>query len=689
MSDARNLPEEIQPKNTDQTQDNTKVDDNASAVKAEKTALSGFQRETTESNSDPEVQKTLLATARLPYQLGEKQTDAELRAELPEFKSMKDLVEKTQQLLCTRCAAFDFSGQIRQVVDQLQQRQMGATGDNQVAATQTPPVEVARSVSVTPGAPGTGGRPAEFMGDAAPTAPPPVGEEDIGAPMPGGGDDGLPAQAFDAPQAREAGGPVRDAAHERPNGRDIDPGKDNPAAVQQRYHQELERMVREGKLSQRDAASMERDFNTYMRNMEGKYSAEDMSRICSSMNRIMDSNRMSDMSKLNACVDLASKGDNARDSNGQGAHNTCAPTSLSRILQQKDFAAYSEQIASVAETGSAWVGDKNHRQRVTIDNLNFAPDRESGAPWSADRARNGQRGMAGQLDNALYGQYMADLKGENDRCRYTYLAAHADRVGVKPDQSQSNEALIRENRDGTRTFVAACPPATLDIVAKANNRTGGGGLYVHESMANQFAMTTGRLPEGMISFRDAADLRRQLSERQPQNTEFQIATNGTMVAGMQGHGLHAQTVRMENGQLVFGNNWTREHNHRVYHDNFVNAVTDSTKWGDYRYQVGPDGQRRERDWKNEFMDDERNKSPQDRNENDARKQLEEQQKKLEEQKKKEEDQKKQEELQKKLDKMNQYQAARAQWLSNLTAAQAGKDLAKVEKLLATEPRLLD
>jgi hypothetical protein len=218
----------------------------------------------------------------------------------------------------------------------------------------------------------------------------------------------------------------------------------------------------------------------------------------------------------------------------------------------------------------------------------------------------GHRDYLGQLDNALLGNEMAKYQGQKDGKDYAYVTANAGRAGADVGQGSGNGALMERKPDGTLRQSydggqpVTSPPSTLDNVAQVNHANGGGGLMIQENLAAQFRRPDGSYPPGMNVFKDANDLRQQLAQHPGQ--EMQIATNGVIVAGMQGHGLHAQSVKLnDKGQLEFGNNWTDKDNHRVYDDSFVNTFTNPNNWNNYRPQhTMPDGHGNDvPDWRKE------------------------------------------------------------------------------------------
>lgn len=421
-------------------------------------------------------------------------------------------------------------------------------------------------------------------------------------------------------QFKETGKPgEKGSEHNKPgdnNVRDIDKDKDNPEAVSKRYNDMVDGLK---DLKPEVAARMKSEFADNMAKMQEKFKGgDDMAHISRSMNLMMDKNNhlQDDYNRVNAVSGLAARGAEPQDANRQGANPTCALTSESRIEQQRDFVKYADQMGSVAAKGGAWRGGADGKDPVWVDvdakgtnHANFKVDGESARMYSKQfHQTEGHRDYLGQLDNALVGGEMAKYASQRDGKDYVYVAANAQKVDgsdalLKGQAAGGNTLMVRDksgelkqSRDGNNNAENA-PPSTLDMVAKVNAANGGGGLLVQQNLAEKYRdPSTGKLPEGMVAFKDAADLRAQLKDNP--NKEFQIATNGVIVDGREGHGLHAQTVKLnKEGNLEFGNNWDDKANHKVYNDDFVNKFTNPNNWDNYKPQyTTPDGQP---DWKKE------------------------------------------------------------------------------------------
>lgn len=152
-------------------------------------------------------------------------------------------------------------------------------------------------------------------------------------------------------------------------------------------------------------------------------------------------------------------------------------------------------------------------------------------------------------------------------------------------ESRTGEGVF-EMREGQLTLVQPTPMTDFVDVGLANHELGGGGLFVNQAVAAKYNMLGS---PGILTFTDAADLRKQLSKSRPVGLEYQIATNGARVMGLPEHGSHAQTVSLDKGgQIVFGNNWGPEFNNKYYSDSFINDVTSrfsSTTFGMWTAQV--------------------------------------------------------------------------------------------------------
>jgi hypothetical protein len=321
---------------------------------------------------------------------------------------------------------------------------------------------------------------------------------------------------------------------------------------------------------------MKEQFGKDMSKMQDRLKAEgkgdDMSHVMRAMNLMMDStNRLgNDSNRVNAVAGLAARGADPREANRQGENPTCAATSQARIEQQRDFAKYADQMGSIATRGGAWRAGQNGEKPLWVDidqagtnHANLKADRESSQMYNpTTHQTGGHRDYLGQLQDALIGGEMAHYAGQKDGKDYVYVTANGARAGAELNQGTCGGALMIRGMDGKLSHnpeSGASPPAKPEIVAQMNHANGGGGLFMNEQLANKFRREDGSLPPGMNSFKDAADLRKQLKELEAaghKGDEYQILTNGRALSGKDGHDYHAQSVSLnDKGQLVMGNNW--------------------------------------------------------------------------------------------------------------------------------------
>ena len=355
--------------------------------------------------------------------------------------------------------------------------------------------------------------------------------------------------------------------------REINKDTDNPQAVTQRFDQ----MVSKLGLPPAEAARMKGEFDTNMEQLQKRQNSDTVEHSMRAMNLMMDKGNylQTDANRVNAVEGLAARGAAPQEANRQGAHPTCALESESRVDQQRNFLAYADRMGSAAANGGAWMGGADGSKPMWVDinakgtnGANFIPDAESSQMYSKDfHQTQGNRDYLGQLDNALVGGEMAKFASAKSGKDLVYVAANSQRVdGADMSQAATGGALmeragsgLQQLRDGDGKPMET-PPSTLDMVAKVNHANGGGGVFIQENLAAQFRKGDGSYPEGMNVFHDSADLKHQLEGKSGQ--EFQIITNGTLVAGRQGHALHVQEISLnKSGNLEMGNNWDDKSNH--------------------------------------------------------------------------------------------------------------------------------
>ncbi len=387
--------------------------------------------------------------------------------------------------------------------------------------------------------------------------------------------------------------------------REVNPATDNPKAVAERY----DKMVDGLNLKPSESARLKKEFTDNMAKMQERFKGQDLSEVMRSANLMMDKDNhlLNDRNRVNDVSGLVARGADPEKANRQGANPTCALTSESRVAQERDFKEWANAMGSAAAKGGAWMGGKNGTEPTWVDvdakgtnHANFTADNESSWMYSKDiHQTQGHRDYTGQISDALYGGQISQMAGKRDGKDYVYVSANSQMVDGAANRGQDNagntmmerakDGTLRQSMDGKQP--ADAPPTTPDMVAKMNHANGTGGIFVQANMADKYRDKDGKLPDGMNSFTDAADLRKQLKDHPGQ--EFQILTNGVMVAGKEGHGLHAQTVKYteptaeqakqgKDGNLVFGNNWEDKANNKVYSDDFVNKFTNPKEWNNYQ-----------------------------------------------------------------------------------------------------------
>ena len=361
------------------------------------------------------------------------------------------------------------------------------------------------------------------------------------------------------------------------NIRDVDKSRDNPTSVKENYN----KMVDGLGLPADESARLKEQFGKDMAKIQEKFKGNDLDRVMRSMNLMMEQDNFlgTDKNRVNAASGLAARGADARKANRQGDNPTCSQTSQSRIEQQRDFAKYADQMGSVASRGGAWRGGENGTKPVWVDidakgtnHANLTADRESSKMYNPDyHQKAGHRDYLGQLNDALIGNEMAKYAGQRDGKDYVYVSANAHKVDGADafGQGASGNTLMAREADGKlkqhRSDGAPqnTPPSTMDMVAAVNHSNGGGGLFVHENLANNlgFRRADGSYPPGMKTYKDLPDLTKQLG-KEP-GKEFQICVNEMVTPNRTIHSLHAMTILADGtnpNQLYFRNNWSNEHN---------------------------------------------------------------------------------------------------------------------------------
>jgi polyhydroxyalkanoate synthesis regulator phasin len=517
-----------------------------------------------------------------------------------------------------------------------------------------------------------------FMGDGAPAKPPAVDpENDVGSTVMEKATVGeKPPAPVERPVVQDKP-PEKPAIGDRPNSREINPQRDNVQAVSDR----IDDAVRQGRMTEQQA----REFKENLRKIEDQLNRqqpprpEDMGRIMHAMNDILDSNRFgnNDRAKMNTVLELADKLATGR--HPQGAHNTCAAASMESCFMQKSpdgLAQYAELAGALARDGQAVIGDRPART-IRIHPDNFGTDGESQAAFSHAGSDSGRRSMCGQLVQAAFGQQMCEIAGQRDGKRYEYVA-----VG---QNTSTGECMYEVDASGRRVRAAAeCPPASVDVVTCMHHVNGTGPFAVHESVARQFGTPP---PPGMFVYRSVEEL--EAHARSQPGKEVPILCNGTLLAGQQGHGLHAARVVFnpppQGSGFALRNQWGVEHDRDInasgrppaINPRLMLAAVDMNGVGrDYRPQPGdqppPPGQRAaDNDFRHEYMNNDKDKV-----EDKARRDLDDAIQKQ----------------QKLTQAQTEFVAAMSKWQGDLAAAQAKgmstpQDRANYSALLAREPRL--
>lgn len=465
--------------------------------------------------------------------------------------------------------------------------------------------------------------------------------------------------------------------------REYDESTDSESEVKRKFSE----MARESHGG--NAEEMIRSFNKSFDTMNENLSPEQMQEVRRNMSVMMENGNMSERLTANTVVDHAAKVADAVDGHtdanafAQGPNPTCALTSQARLEAQQDPVKYSNKAASLVARGGAWTGGENGTPAkwTQIDSSNFRPDAEANESYNAtEKQFGGERGMAGKLDDALRGQQMSDNVTADERASgaldsnqsYVYTTGS----GQGHEMAKQGTYLRTEGANGAESneFKFGSPASTLERVAQNNQQEGLGGLLVSESYRGQRGAEN--LEKYGARFFSGVDGLKAETAKTP-GQELQIATNGSMILGRPGHGLHAQTVRSEEGtgDLVFGNNWTGRHNNQKYNDAFVDTFTDPAKSNHARpgdgggHDGGGQGNGfSDQDWGNNRMDD-RDYIDRYKEEQDLEKE------RLEEKDKKEEEEKEDPEEKKKedgndIEAQGRFAQEHARWMQRREAADA-------------------
>ncbi len=303
--------------------------------------------------------------------------------------------------------------------------------------------------------------------------------------------------------------------------------------------------------------------------------------------------------RQNLVKDLAARQADPEKYVNQGKHMTCVlQSNQKQRLEGGDPAKVAEQIASVVNTGSAEITEKDGKTRtVNVDSRSFAPDQESSQDVNLKAGEN-KRGMAGHVYDALSGQAVADLRAEREgkptsangigEASYVYMAAHADQLGAKPGQTSTNEALLAKKSDGSYKVLHDSPGVnSVWEMAHLSKAMGGENGAV---FANAGTVRDGVPPKGMgfppdmriTSFANAEDLTKKLGDYQQKTGQSaQILVNAPFLpgGGENGHGLHAMNVKLgANGKFDLDNNWGNKSDLASASGAVLEKATDPAKW---------------------------------------------------------------------------------------------------------------
>lgn len=446
-------------------------------------------------------------------------------------------------------------------------------------------------------------------------------------------------------------------------GRDIDPAKDNVPATVKNYEDFLKRNGTSGAEAAERSKQLESFLNKSNEDLHNPEIAkhlqgtpeQEMARMCKAMNEVMESREgpLTQTDRANLVMGMAARSADADTYGNQGQHKTCALESLSNSQMTTRRAEELERVASVANKGGAYVGGEEAADRrwVSVNEASRVPDFESQKDWNSGAFRKGgERDIAGQMSDALYGQLAADLQTSRMQAageigtdqRFEYFAAHLDssRSGYKGGQDATNEGLTlttlnNKNEVMSRQIVTSGKPGDTGEgpqvgpwqVAELNTRATGniGGVMIHQDMLAKM----GKKPAGMgddvgfTTYTDAGDHTNKLSAYQERTGQAaQILVNAPYLKGgtRSGHGLHAMTEKMVDGQIRIDNQWGDNADAMAHSMNAadIDKATNPAHWDknqpDWRREkLDPDSNRETRD-KLQEDPDKKNKDEKERQE---------------------------------------------------------------------------
>lgn len=304
--------------------------------------------------------------------------------------------------------------------------------------------------------------------------------------------------------------------------------------------------------------------------------------------------RMSQTDRQNLVKDFLMRMSNPEAFVNQGAHNTCALSSMQKLVMQgNDPAKLAEQLAGVVNNGFTYVTNPETgvAQRVDVHSASLRPDHESRVP-PTDANGNQIRGMAGQAIDALFGQMAADNQGKIDGKKYVYLAANAgDFTGGR--RSQTGEGFFEANAQGDLTkFVDDSPQMTLVAKAQLSRMLDlpKGVNFIHSSMINEIPPS---MRDQFTIFNDAADLKAKFADFSSRTgmKSAEVRVNAPYLPGerMAGHGLHSVNISMDGNQIKVDNHWG-DGKDLTLSDAQLDTATDARRWGDLPPSVYRPGQ---------------------------------------------------------------------------------------------------
>lgn len=332
---------------------------------------------------------------------------------------------------------------------------------------------------------------------------------------------------------------------------------------------------------------------------------QQMARMARAMDSILNPdtasalNRMSPQMRQNMVVDLAQRMSDPEKYGNQGAHMTCALQSIQKqALMSKDPARMAEMLAGVVNNGFAQLSEidpKTGKPRIVeVDSRSLTPDAESRMNPANFGGRD-VRGMAGHTMDALFGQLVADKKGEaeNSPKKYVYLASGANDIqgGQFRGRSDTGEGLFERNGSNLTKFVDGSPVMTLVDKARLSNALGlpERSLFIHKSMAGELQNLPPEIQKQFFVFENADQLKAGLRDLQTRGGVGEIRVNAPFLpgGGMSGHGLHSVNIRMgDDGQLIMDNNWGTDKDQVISSDALMLA-TNAERWGNTKFR--PEG----------------------------------------------------------------------------------------------------